>query len=318
MPFVAYARNGCVCVHQLTNYQLYYEPDQTIVHLIEAERLIRSRKLPDMEKSFQFRALLHVYTYLRIIMESICFVTGRCNRELPNGSLGRFSVTEETLETGLDPTMEKTTEVGYNDIHLDVNGRWQETLYTKIYGVPETLLTLLSQTVKLANGKQRLEAVAISSRRVSEALRRHTKRLERNLWTLHLQEDSSNNSPPGSPLIPAVHQGLLVYFYRQVQKVDAMLLQDLVGKALDHLEPCLDDLNHGHDLTLLVAWTAFVVACEAATDSLQARALVCLTRVEACAAFFTIRKMSHIAQRVWERRQQTDDWTISWLDVAKD
>lgn len=251
-------------------------------------------------------------------MESICFVTGRCNRELPNGSLGRFSVTEDTLETGLDPTMEKTSEVGYNDIHLDVNGRWQETLYTKIYGVPETLLTLLSQTVKLANGKQRLEGVAVSSRRVSAALRRHTKRLERNLWTLRLHDDAPTDSPTESPLVQAVYQGLLIYFYRQVQKVDAMLFQDRVGKALDYLEPCLERLHHGHDLTLLVAWTAFVIACEAATDTLQDRALVCLTRVEACAAFFTVRKMSHIARRVWERRQQTDDWTISWLDVAKD
>lgn len=298
--------------------QLYYEPDQTIIHLVEAERLIRSRRAPDMNKSFQFRALLHVYTYLRIIMESICFVTGRCNREMPNGLLGRFSVTEDTLEAGLDPTIEKTLEVGYNDIHLDVNGRWQETLYTKIYGVPETLLTLLSQTVKLANGKQRLEAVAISSKRVSDGLRRHIKRLERNLWTLRLHKNTPGELSSENPVTPAVHQGLLVYFYRQVQKVDAMLLQDLVRKALDHLESCLENLDHGHDLTLLFAWTAFVVACEAATEDLQSRALVCLTKVEACAAFFTIRKMSHIAQRVWERRRQTDDWTISWFEIAKD
>lgn len=299
--------------------KLYHEPDKTMIYLIEAERLIRLRGNSDLHKSFQYRALLHVYTYFRIIMESICFVTGRCNRDFPNGSLGRFSVTEDTLEAGLDPTAEKTSEVGYNDIHLDVNGHWQETLYTSIYGLPETLLTLLSQTVKLANGKQRLETVAVSSKRVSDALRRHTKRLERNLWTLHLPEKAGGDKvSPGSPLILAVHQALIVYFYRQVQKVDAMLLQDSVHKALDHLEPCLDRLDHGHDLTLLVAWTAFVVACEAATDSLQKRALACLTKVETCAAFFTIRKMSHIAQRVWERRQQNDDWTISWLDVAKD
>lgn len=290
-----------------------------MIHLIEAERLIRLRGVPGGQRSFQYRALLHVYTYFRIIMESICFVTGRCNREFPNGSLGRFSVTEDTLEAGLDPTSQKSPEEGFNDIHLDVNGRWQETLYTKIYGIPETLLTLLSQTVKLANGKQRLETVAISSKRVSDALRRHTKRLERNLWTVRLHENTpGDHESPESPLISAVYQAVIIYFYRQVQKIDAMLLQDSVGKALDCLEPCLDNLDHGHDLTLLVAWAAFVVACEAATDSLQERALACLIRVEACAAFFTIRKMSHIARRVWEHRQQTDDWTISWLDIAKD
>jgi len=289
-----------------------------MAHLIEAERLIRRQNVQNVHKSFQYRTLLHIYTYFRIIMESICFVSGRCGKSVANGSIARFSVTEETLETGLDVTSEKTSEVGYNDIHLDVNGHWQETLYTKMYGVPETLLTLLSQTVKLANGKQRLEAVATSSKRVSDALTRHTKRLERNLWALRLHEATPDENSATRPLILAVHQALIVYFYRQVQRVDAMILQDSVTKALNHLEPCLDQLDRGNDLTLLVAWTAFVVACEAATDTLQARALACLARIEACAAFFTISKMSHIAQRVWAHRQQTDDWTISWLDVAKD
>jgi arginine metabolism regulation protein II len=289
-----------------------------MAHLIEAEHLIRRQNVTNVHKSFQYRTLVHVYTYFRILMESICFVSGPSSNPTANGSTARFSVTEETLGTGLDPTSEKTSEVGYNDIHLDVNGHWQETLYTKIYGVPETLLTLLSQTVKLANGKQRLEAVATSSQRVSEALMRHTKRLERNLWTLRLHEAAPDKGSPTNPLILAVHQALILYFYRQVQRVDAMILQDSVTKALDHLEPCLDELDRGNDLTLLVAWAAFVVACEAATDALQVRALACLTRIEACAAFFTIRRMSHIAERVWEHRQQTDDWTISWLDVARD
>jgi arginine metabolism regulation protein II len=75
-------------------------------------------------------------------------------------------------------------------------------------------------------------------------------------------------------------------------------------------------LEHGHDLTFLVAWAAFVVACEAATDGLQKRSLDCLTQIEACAGFFVVRRMSDVAKRVWEHRERTDDWTVSWLDVA--
>jgi arginine metabolism regulation protein II len=283
-------------------------------HLIEAECLIRQRGPNSMHNTFQYRALIHVYAYYRIIMESICFATGRCTRGSSDGSLERFSVTENTLEVGLDPNVIKTSEVGYNDIHLDFQGKWEETLYTKIYGVPETLLTMLSQTVKLANGKQRLESVAVTSKHVSDALRRHTKRLERNIWTFcpTKKDDQSTTSP----LVLAVHQALIVYFYRQVQIVDAMILQDSVRKALDHLEPCLDELEHGHDLTFLIAWAAFVVACEAATDGLQKRALDCLNRIEACAGFYIIRRMSDVAKRVWEHRQRTDDWTVSWLSIA--
>jgi arginine metabolism regulation protein II len=286
-------------------------------HLIEAERLIRQRGPNSTHNTFQYRALIHVYAYYRIIMESICFATGRCTRGTSNGSLERFSVTEDTLEVGLDPAVQKTSEVGYNDIHLDFHGKWQETLYTKIYGVPETLLTMLSQTVKLANGKQRLESVAVGSKHVSDALRRHTKRLERNIWTLRLRDDIPNgDQSPTSPLVLAVHQAIIVYFYRQVRRVDAMILQGSVRKALDHLEPCIAELEHGHDLTFLVAWAAFVVACEAATDGLQKRSLDCLTQIEACAGFFVVRRMSDVAKRVWEHRERTDDWTVSWLDVA--
>jgi hypothetical protein len=50
----------------------------------------------------------------------------------------------------------------------------------------------------------------------------------------------------------------------------------------------------------------------------QKRALHCLTRIEACASFFIIPRMSHVAQWVWEHRERTDDWTVSWLDVARD
>lgn len=252
-------------------------------------------------------------------MESLRFVIGSSSDELPSSSFGGFSVTEDALEAGLDPAAEKTSEVGYDDIHLDFNGRWQETLYTKIYGVPETLLTLLSQIVKLTNGRHRLETVATRSPRVADALRRHTKRLERNLWTMRLHGTAvDENIAPDSPFVSAVHQALILYFYRQVKEVDAMLLQDTVCKALNYLEPCLDKLDHGDDLAILFAWTALVVACEAATTSLQERALACLIRVETCAALFTMHKMSKIAQRVWERRRQTDDGTVSWLNVSKD
>lgn len=287
-----------------------------MAYLIETERLIRLQRIPDKQKSFEYRALQHVYTYFRITTESICFVTGRCSQGAPNQSSRRFSVAEDSLDTGLDPNSEKTSEVGYNDIHLDVNGRWQETLYTKIYGVPETLLTLLSQTVKFANGKERLEGLAHSSKRIANALGRHTKKLERNLWTFRSHHDPPGDGSSESALVTAIHQALIVYFYRQVRKVDAMILQDSVVKALDNLEQWLDNLNHGDDLALLVAWAAFVVACEATTAPLQERALVCLTRVERCAAFLTIRNMSTIARQVWTHRQQTGDWTVSWHDVA--
>ncbi|KAI7555049.1 hypothetical protein KC331_g111 [Hortaea werneckii] len=296
---------------------LHRRPEKTMLHLIEAERILRSRRASAAPITLQYRALSHVYTYFRIIMESIYFVTGqRAGSKQSDGSLGSFSVTEHTLGVGLDPDSEKTSDLGYNDIHLDVHGRWQETLYTNIYGVPESFLTLLSQTVKLANGKTNLEKAAANSLYVTDALRRHIKALERNLWSFPSRRIGTEDTVTEQSLISGVHHALTVYFYRHVYKMDAMLLQDSVRKAVDQLGPWLDHLECGSDLTLLVAWAAFVVTCEAATDPLQELALNCLTRAESCSAFFTVRKFSHIAPKVWERRKQSNDWTISWLDIV--
>ncbi|OTA28548.1 hypothetical protein BTJ68_09727 [Hortaea werneckii EXF-2000] len=296
---------------------LHRRPEKTMLHLIEAERILRTRRASAAPITLQYRALSHVYTYFRIIMESIYFVTGqRSGSKQGDGSLGSFSVTEHNLGVGLDPDLEKTSDLGYNDIHLDVHGRWHETLYTNIYGVPESFLTLLSQTVKLANGKTNLEKAAANSLYVTDALRRHIKTLERNIWAFPSKGIGTEDTVTERPLISGVHHALTVYFYRHVHKLDAMLLQDSVRKAVDQLGPWLDHLECGSDLTLLVAWAAFVVTCEAATEPLQELALNCLTRAESCSAFFTVRKLSHIAPKVWERRKQSNDWTISWLDIV--
>jgi arginine metabolism regulation protein II len=51
---------------------------------------------------------------------------------------------EETLE-------EKTIEISQNDLHIELPGKWEYTLYPDIYGLPESFMSLLSQTIRLAN-----------------------------------------------------------------------------------------------------------------------------------------------------------------------
>lgn len=53
----------------------------------------------------------------------------------------------------LDQTMLeiKDRERGENDLLLQDPGRWDATIYPEMFGVPESLLALLSQTIRLAN-----------------------------------------------------------------------------------------------------------------------------------------------------------------------
>ncbi|KAF5228686.1 hypothetical protein FAUST_10916 [Fusarium austroamericanum] len=156
------------------------------IFLLDAERLIRLRGLVN-QNPFETRLLHHMYTHLRVIAESMSLCTEAITESSANENqvqeLSRtFRITEEGLNIGLDPAQEKTDDIGYNDIHLEVQGRWNHTLYPVIYGIPESLMTLLSQTVSLSNEKARLENVARCNPGISEALAKHTKTLENRIW----------------------------------------------------------------------------------------------------------------------------------------
>ena len=59
----------------------------------------------------------------------------------------------DTHEIDSEPDFEEDTgqEVGIRDIHLQDMRHWLETLYLRIYSIPETWLSFVSQTTRLAN-----------------------------------------------------------------------------------------------------------------------------------------------------------------------
>ncbi|KAF5633795.1 ARG81-like transcription factor [Fusarium tjaetaba] len=305
------------------------------IFLLDAERLIRLRGLANQAQNpFKSRLLHHMYTHLRVIAESISL----WSEPLPESSSeiqGReqfrtFRITEEGLNMGLDPAQEKTDELGYNDIHLEVQGRWTQTLYPVIYGIPESLMTLLSQTVSLSNEKNRLETVARCNPSISEALSKHTKTLENRIWAWPSTLDPTEpvkmptgdedlvRHPQVRSMTLAIHQALVIYFYRRVYDMNAMILQDLVRKTLEYLEPCLSELIDDQDFATSLAWPAFVAACEAVSPDLQERALKCLGVTDDKGVYFTNRPAGVVVPLIWERRKQSGDWTTSWQSLVQE
>lgn len=306
---------------------------------MDAEQLIRLRGLPN-QKSFKIRILHHMYTHLRIMAESISvspdIVANAINNtgdSLARSHMRAFHIAVDSLNTGLDPAQEKITDVGYNDIHLEVQGRWQQTLYPVIYGIPETLMTLLSQTISLSNEKTRLESIARTDRRVSAALAEHVKTLEGSIWSWSLPPSRAGPEPPqhlasssdrgelidhpkARYMAQAIHSALIIYFYRRVYNMSAMIVQDQVRKTLDSLERCTDQTINDPDFSTSLTWPAFIAACEAATPDLQERSLDYLKVVEGRGGTcFTPKPASLIVSVIRQRRQATGEWTISWPDV---
>ncbi|WYZ41428.1 hypothetical protein EsH8_V_000323 [Colletotrichum jinshuiense] len=308
------------------------------IFLLDAERLIRLRGLA-MPKSFHIRVLHHVYTHLRVIAESTDIAIDAAKSQAKAAtemavSLRKFRIAEDSLGADLDLSREKPAEVGYADIHLDVSGYWPITMYPEIYGVPESLMTLLSQTISFANEKLKLEAIAMYDHRVSMALSRHIKQLEQNIWSWSLDSPDLQRGPcrprelvtkdtklVDHPIIRsltlAMHQALIIYFYRRVYNMSAMVLQDSVRKTLDFIQPCLEETSDDHDFATSIGWAGFIAACEATTPDLQERGLKVLEAIDNNGVIFGTDKPSDLAQSVWNRRNETGDWTLSWPDMMQ-
>ncbi|ETS84172.1 hypothetical protein PFICI_02197 [Pestalotiopsis fici W106-1] len=298
-------------------------------YLLDAEKLIRLRGLIE-QKSTPIRLLHHMYTHLRIITESFstefAIDFGHDDNDSNKTAVSQaraFRTAENALNIGLDPAFVKTGDDGYNDIHLDVQGRWSKTMYPSIYNIPESLMTMLSQTISFANEKARLETIAATNPAVSASLTDHAKTLEGVIWSWELPEiqagslsrasigldDEDNNahleSQHSRSMILAIHQALLIYFYRRVYNMNAMLLQDRVRQTLDYLEPCLtlEWWIEDQDFATSLAWSVFIAACEAVLPVLRQRALDILTTIDNRGIFFTSAPPTEVVTAIWQRRE---------------
>jgi arginine metabolism regulation protein II len=80
------------------------------------------------------RLLHHMYSYLRVTSESIGIRlqvhTDDPTREFnePPEKNGMFCLATECYDVGLDSEEVKTPDLGYTDIHLQVQGKWHKSL----------------------------------------------------------------------------------------------------------------------------------------------------------------------------------------------
>lgn len=157
----------------------------------------------------------------------------------------------------------KDDETASNDIHLEVLGTWRSTLYRGIYGVSESLMTLLSQTICLANEKLQLAQTANPDPQRQAQLSRHIKKLEQNIWkckpTESPTEVHSTETEPSDDecdelssleirnLNSAFQCALLIYYYRRIHNTSPMVLQEMVAKTLEYLGPCMQGGSEERD-----------------------------------------------------------------------
>ncbi|KAJ5114089.1 hypothetical protein N7456_002623 [Penicillium angulare] len=305
-----------------------YKGDEKQVErcLLDCEHWITMRGIPKPHKSRKVRLLHHCYLCTRTIYES----TSVCRKPVfpANNPSGRFFHRQKwanRFEQRMDER--KDGPIVENDMHFEIPGKWDSSMYPEIYGIPEPLLFSLAHVTRLANERQIsnsnncedalglkefLERARSLERYISRwqpptfiSQSQHTATLERNIQAPH--------DFIISHMIIAMHKALLIYFYRRIYDADALMLQGHVEHIREILTECsrfdIPAIYHAGSFV----WIAFIAACEALNPATQSWFS---SWFDTCTAkgglqFFQVIKTT--AQEVWMKNKQ--GICAGWPDI---
>ena len=339
-------------------------------YIIDAERLLRLRGLAKSEVSRRVRLLHHVYTWHRIIGEStftlhdytrsavLSKIEGSMHRPRRNPTdeleaesdaqsqsnnriqLDDFlRVESHDVDSESDFQSPKEHAVGLRDIHLQDLRQWPDTLYPPIYGIPETWMSLVSQTTRLANV---VDAFNISERHISRSvnawLERKTRRLEDMICSFAFKSPNRRGSA-NNAMLRAMNLALGIYFYRRIRKVHPWILQGHVNDVIEALRDFDQKLAQASLQGPGTPWPAFIAGCEAMSSTSRDWLLSWMQKGSRRSASNGFTASQEVMREVWRRRdaayavedansddspasraesQKEADMKCSWVDVLRE
>lgn len=309
--------------------------DGTECYLLEAEKFVRLKGL-NRVKSRKVRMLHHCLVYTRIFYESLCvfdFATRHrrhvrqaveCNGLRAHGQDSLSFRLMEWRDLHQEMLVPKGRDAGENDLHLEQPGLYTATLYPEIYGVPEPLVFLVSQVIRLANEVDASDRDMTGRFGYLRGIMRRAKSIEMCIENLQqlVPSTESLSSHVEQQLLDEVLFGmqsaLKIYFQRRIYDVPASRVQSLVLNVRDWLlrrDLTLCSLGTGY---VGFIWPAFIAACEA--EDLDARASFSYwfrsSTLKSGLSYFT--DVLRIVEEVWQRKQDPGQANASWLDVMRE
>ncbi|KAJ9485397.1 hypothetical protein VN97_g7958 [Penicillium thymicola] len=325
--------------------------------MIDAERLLRLRGLSKTRISKKARLLHHVYTWLRIVGEST-FVLHDYNlssssfealgsrfqsqhtpnsEEMgstePNPRLDDFLRLEtQNSDSDLNIDEPKDQTSGLHDIHLQDSRSYPETLYKQIYGIPETWLSLVSQTTRLANVLETFRVARDAGQTVNleawETLQRRSTRLENMICSFSLGRTRAGvlelhaDSKPHGHMVEALNAALVIFFYKRIRQTHSAALQGHVDSVIAALQACSATLTLDDPTGPGTAWPLFIAGCEAISTARRESIMSLLDRASSVCGFAAFGTARNIITEVW--RKQDEHLTAnrgesmpSWVDTVK-
>ncbi|KAJ9635390.1 hypothetical protein H2201_005782 [Coniosporium apollinis] len=228
----------------------------------------------------------------------------------------------------------KDSEIGLHDIHLEDSREFSDHMYLQIYGIPETWLSLVSQTTRLANV---MDAVKTSSKETSmgllESLEKRGARLENMICsfasktlsttsTTSTQPTEGNNDggltfqlpqslTPNDHMLRALNSALVIFFYRRIRNVNPWILQghvDDVIQALQEFDTAL--LRQGLEGPGTM-WPAFMAGCEAMAASKRDALMRWIEKGASKSGLYGFKAAKGMMAELWRRRDEANAATSS-------
>ena len=277
-------------------------------------------------KSSKIAALHQIYSYLQIIYSSthVSKTLVRTGLEHHDG-VRHANEGETSIEvwpgTIVGPLSLPTLE---NNLDSLAQHRDDYQLFAKIYGVPRSLLTLISRASALAQELEDEEGTPNSSSPSNHNFRTRCELLEDQICNWQPMDDEVSPMPPsttydpevGSHLVQAMHDALIVMFFRRVRPVNRMVLQHYVESAADHLNEQEDVKSRTGVKQPALLWPWFMVASEAIREPIRDK----LRLWSSLARQYGGRNLEiaeQVVTEVW-RRQDLRLPGSAWWDVVRD
>ncbi|KEF59587.1 uncharacterized protein A1O9_04433 [Exophiala aquamarina CBS 119918] len=319
------AKYKCILMALITMVQLSLfsrNRDQTECYFLEAEKFIRLRGL-HRRKSRKVRLLHHCYVFERLFYESTSVAKANSNQrthllkavvssgivaygqDSPSFRLPGFRDLEQEMQRI------KEQEEGENDLHLERIGDFPKTLYPEVFGVPEPYMLLLSLVIRLAREKDGSEELITKPASSLKDFMTQAKAVERSILHMHPATYAAaiahnlkthDNQEVIENMLTAIQHALAIYFYRRVYDLDSALLQQRVMAVRDCLLRCENSDPHAVYGSAGFIWPAFIAACEADDEAVQASFSNIFRKVAERSGFSAFADTLTDIKQIWLRR----------------
>ncbi|KAL4963462.1 Zn(II)2Cys6 transcription factor [Aspergillus stella-maris] len=346
-PGKAKLKDQLMALFGMTEFAIFSGQDIDARHyLVDAERLLRLRLLPKPTVSRKLRILINVYCWLRIMSESTYVLHEYTLSSQHQQALNAFFQAQrsrdqdtrlddfrhiQTSEHDLNIDEPKARRLDITDIHLQDSRHSDETLGRQVYGIPETWLSLLSQTTRLANVMEVVKGETTQDSMLNSSihcdLEERASRLETVIHSFSARPIESDYPAEQASkyrlIMETFNSALLVFFYRRVRRVHPAILRREIDKVILASSQLHATLDEKETLGLGTLWPLFVAGCEATTRDQRDCIMQLLEKAKLKSGLAPSERAKDILSEVWKRQDghsavNRRDRLPTWMDVCKE